>query len=234
MQPNKRGVICLAIICALSIFFSFNRPSLAADQPGVNKKVFFVHHSTGQIYWDGTATCGGLGAALTKHGYTGNAPWWDGNTDPQDFTTLFSDAGSWEIFGDSDIIIFKSCYPASAISSADVLEQYKAWYRELYDIYQAHPNVLFVPLSTPPLPQDMTNSEEAARALEFEQWLVGDYKTEYSGNNLAPFALHTLLSNQTGFLKKKYVADPYDGHPKAKTGPVVGKAIRKFLDGLLN
>ncbi|MFA5994872.1 MAG: hypothetical protein WCW27_03220 [Patescibacteria group bacterium] len=235
MQYNKGGRLALIIsVSALLVGFLLSQPTYAANQPGANKQVFFVHHSTGQIYWDGTVKKGGLGAELTNHGYTGTAPWWDGNTDPQDFPGLFNDANSWDIFGDSDIIIFKSCYPASAITSDDMLEQYKDWYRELYDIYQAHPNILFMPLSTPPLPKDMTNSDEARRALGFEQWLLGEYKNNYTGNNLAPFGLHTLLSNKNNYLKKKFVADPYDGHPRPKVGPVVGKAMREFLDTLLN
>lgn len=200
---------------------------------GEHKRVFFVHHSTGEIYWNGTSGKGGMEAALTKHGYTGQAPWWDGNTDPQDFYSLFNDANSWTTFGDADIIIFKSCFPASAISSDALLAQYKDYYNSLYGFYESHPDILFVPLSTPPLPETMTNADEAARAVAFDQWLTTDYLTNYSGNNLAPFQLHHLLDNSAGFLQPKYVADPNDGHPKAKSGVTVGKAIRKHLDQAL-
>ncbi|MFA6475452.1 MAG: hypothetical protein WCV88_04635 [Patescibacteria group bacterium] len=212
------------------ILFLFSSVVPAYATAGEHKNVFFVHHSTGEIYWNGTTMKGGMETYLSNHGYTGQAPWWNGNTDPQDFNDLFNDANSWTTFGDADIIIFKSCFPASAITSDTMLAQYKDYYNELYSVYESHPNVLFVPLSTPPLPKDMTDSAEAARAIAFDQWLTTDYLTNYSGANLAPFHLHRLLDNDAGFLKKIYVADPYDGHPKAKAGVTVGKAMWKHLN----
>lgn len=201
-----------------------------AAKPGANKKVFFIHHSTGQIYWDG-----GMKEALKSHGYTGQAPWWDGGTDPGDFYSLFSDYNSWNTFGDADIIIFKSCYPASDIESKAQLNQYKTWYKELFAIYKNHPNKLFVPMSTPPLPKAMTNAKEAKRAIEFDTWLAGKYlakyKAGYSRNNLLPYRLHKELMNKKGYLAGKYVADPYDGHPNAKAGKRVGNTIVKVLNG---
>lgn len=204
-------------------------PVLAAT-PSANKKVFFVHHSTGQIYWDN-----GMKTALVNNGYVGQAPWWDGGTDPVDFPTLFSDYDSWSTFGNADIIIFKSCYPASAISSKAMLIQYKAWYKELFSVYKSHPNKLFVPMSTPPLPKAMTNIKEAERAKKFDTWLATTYVTKYKEaylgrNNLLPYRLHKKLMNDNGYLATKYVANPYDGHPNAKSGVRVGNTLVKVLN----
>ena len=102
-------------------------------------------------------------AALASHGYKGSAPWWNGNTDPPDFPGLFSNSQSWQTIGDANIVIFKSCFPASDITSDQMLENYKSYYRQLYSVYAAHPQVLFVPLSTPPLLQ--VNTSPAAAAL---------------------------------------------------------------------
>ena len=76
----------------------------------------------------------------------------------------------------------------------------------------------------------MTNLEDAARAKKFGKWLTHKYFEEYSSDNLSPYNLHALLDNKNGYLKNEYVADPYDGHPKKITGPVVGKMLRKHLD----
>ncbi|HBY73159.1 MAG TPA: hypothetical protein DEG44_00510, partial [Candidatus Kerfeldbacteria bacterium] len=136
-------------------------------------------------------------------------------------------------FGDADIIIFKSCFPSSAISSDEMLDQYKDYYNQLYSIYESHPDILFVPMSTPPLPKEITNADEATRAIAFDQWLTTDYLNDFSGANLAPFELHHLLDNKVGYLKKEYVTDLNDGHPKNKAGVKVGKAIWKHLNEAL-
>lgn len=194
-----------------------------------NKRVFFVHHSTGQIYWDN-----GMKSALKSNGYSGKAPWWDGNTDPGDFYSLFTDPSSWATFGNADIIIFKSCYPASSITSKSMLSQYKTWYKELFTIYKSHPDKLFVPMSTPPLPKAMTNAKEASRAIEFDTWLAGKYVTKYhenSGrNNLLPYRLHKKLMNNNGYLAGKYVVDPNDGHPNVLSGKRVGNTLVNLLN----
>jgi len=190
------------------------------------KSVFFVHHSTGEIYWDS-----GMRSALVEHGYTGSAPWWDGDTDPQDFYGEFTD--NWSILEPYDIIIFKSCFPASAITSNAMLEDYKTWYRQLYAIYEAHPDKLFVPMSTPPLLQVNTSASDASRSLEFERWLLNEYKDNYTGSNLSPFSLHSLLSTSSGYLHSTYISSPDDDHPNNLTGPVVGDAMWRHLDSFL-
>jgi hypothetical protein len=193
-----------------------------------SKTIFFIHHSTGQIYWDG-----GMKKTLEDHNYKGVAPWWDGNTDPQDFYSEFSDSEKWAILDKYSIIIFKSCFPASDITSDEMLNDYKTWYRQLYTIYSQHPDKLFVPMSTPPLLKKNTTKEAAKRALEFEKWLLGEYKNGYKGNNLAPFGLHSLLSDNEGYLKSDFIADPDDNHPNAYSGEVVGEAMWKHLDSFL-
>ena len=197
--------------------------------PSGGKRIFFIHHSTGEIYWNG-----GMRAALAAHGYPGEAPWWDGGTDPQDFYDLFRSSANWELLKDSDIIIFKSCFPASAISSDSMLEDYKNWYRRLYSIYQNHPEKLFVPMSTPPLLRIHTSAAEARRALEFESWLLGQYKTDFTGSNLAPFGLHSLLSDSSGFLHADFIGSPQDDHPNSRSGEVVGNAMWRHLDAALH
>lgn len=233
-----KKIIC---ICVVGVFL-FSATSVlacvcereAAATPGADKNVFFVHHSTGEIYWDGTINKGGMKKKLKKHGYDNpRAPWWDGDTDPKDLPDLIADKDSWEIFDDADIIIFKSCYPASAIGSKKKYKNYKKYYREMYDTFEAYPDVMFVPMSTPPLPKKMTNKKEARYAIKFDKWLANKYLDNYSGNNLAPFQLHKLLDNKNGYLKSKYVVDPYDGHPANTSGVAVGKAIWKHLDNAL-
>lgn len=226
----RRTIIKATMSCFFVAVFALVAMPILAAKPGSNKKVFFVHHSTGQIYWDN-----GMKSALNNNGYSGKAPWWSGGTDPGDFYGLFTDYNSWSTFGSSDILIFKSCYPASAITSKTMLRQYKTWYKELFSIYKNHPNKLFVPMSTPPLPKAITNIKEAERAIKFDTWLattyVAKYKEAYPGrNNLLPYRLHKKLMNDNGYLAGKYVVDPYDRHPNAKAGVRVGNTLVNVLN----
>ena len=250
IKPIWIGLIVLLVLIAVgAIYFFITRYSAPKEEnsasttpakedsnketektkPEFKKLVFFIHHSTGEIYWNN-----GMSQALEKAGYKAAAPWWDGNTDPQDFYTEFSDTNKWQILKPYDIIIFKSCFPASNIDSDEMLENYKTWYNELNKIYQKYPDKLFVPLSTPPLLQNHTTPEAAARALKFEKWLLGEYKNKYSGKNLAPFGLHSLLSDSAGYLKSDYIESQDDDHPNENSGKVVGAAIVKHLNNFLN
>lgn len=188
------------------------------------KKLFFIHHSTGEVYWNG-----GLEKALTDAGYEAAAPWWDPETNPPDFYPAFTNTDQWQTLDPYSIIVFKSCFPASDITSDEMLEQYKAEYTKLYYIYTKYPNKLFVPLSTPPLLKSHTTTEAAQRALNFEDWLVNEYKNGYSGNNLAPFKLHSLLSDSEGYLASDFISSQDDDHPNAHAGEVVGPALVSHL-----
>ena len=219
---------------------------ITGRDPEEYKDVFFVHHSTGEIYWEG-----GMQEVLAAAGYQSYAPWWDGETDPEDFYNEFSDSDKWNIItGESlppgeerDILIFKSCFPASDITSDQMLEDYKDYYRELYPIYSTHPDMLFVPMSTPPLLKASTSADAALRSLEFEDWLTNEYVDDYQNylgseglegiDNLAPFALHSLLSDDRGFLAADFIADPSDDHPNYYSGEVVGEAIVEHLNNSL-
>lgn len=215
------------------------------SNPTTKKYVFFMHHSTGEIYWNG-----GMQKALQDHNYEGYAPWWDGGTDPQNFYEEFKDANKWNIITkdalpsgkERDIIIFKSCFPASNIESDSMLDEYKGYYRQLFEIYSAHPKILFIPLSTPPLLQANTTAEAAQRSLKFESWLVADYVSEYqayltnhniSAKNLYPFKLHSLLSDANGYLASDYQSSSSDDHPNNHSGEVVGEAMWKHLNKAL-
>lgn len=222
---KKTIIALLGLGLGLVLSLPVSQPAQSAGTPGNDKNAYFIHHSTGEIYLEG-----GMRRILEEAGYDLEAPWWDGGTDPRDFPDLFNDPGSWERFGDRDIIIFKSCYPASDISGKKKLKRYKKWYRQLYAVYRSHPDMLFVPMSTPPLPRAMTAYKNARRAKKFDKWLKNHYVEDYEGDNLLPFRLHKQLRNRKGYLKKKYVADPYDGHPKSISGVRVGNKLKKRLD----
>ncbi|MBN1269713.1 MAG: hypothetical protein JXB04_09010 [Kiritimatiellae bacterium] len=111
--------------------------------------------------------------------------------------------------GTNRIIMFKSCYPISGVSSdgtdpgdpfsaSQTLANYKAVYRHLYggnytnggyvylpleDVFAAHPEILFIPVTAPPLRYDATDTDDAARARGFNTWLKGEWLAGYNSDN---------------------------------------------------
>jgi len=77
--------------------------------------------------------------------------------------------------------------------------------------------------------QAHTTAASAERALDFEAWLLGEYKDGYSGINLTPFTLHSLLSDSNDYLASEYISSFDDDHPNTATGKVVGDKMVKHL-----
>jgi len=157
--------------------------------------------------------------------------------------------------GYNRIIMFKSCYPASNIvadgtepgdpfSCTRTLTNYKAVYRHpdgpgntysksgytywpLEDIFAAHPEVLFVPVTAPPrhyAPGDATTDEEGHRARLFNNWLKEDWLAAYTAahpglDNVAVFDWFDFLAypddhpDHPNRLKAEYGGESGDSHP---------------------
>jgi len=85
-------------------------------------------------------------------------------------------------------IIFKQCYPGADVladtgtpditSSRKSLENYKAQYRALRREFDKYPNNLFIAWTLVPRHRLATNTENAARAKQFVDWVKNDWLTE--------------------------------------------------------
>src|SRR5690606_10367906 len=132
--------------------------------------------------------------------------------------------------GHNRIVMFKSCYPISNVwgdesgsgdpfSAEQTLANYKAVYRHptggeythngrtyyaLEDIFAANPDVLFIPVTAPPLhyaPADATTNENAHRARLFNNWLKNEWLPAYNAahpglDNVAVFDLFDVLRSE--------------------------------------
>ena len=141
--------------------------------------------------------------------------------------------------GFNRIIMFKSCFPISGVGSDGTepgdpfsgdqsLVNYKAVYRHpggsgntysnggtaykpLEDIFSENPDILFIPVTAPPLnfgPSDATSDEDAHRARLFNDWLKGEWLNSYN-------AAHPALDNVAVFDWFDFLAYPDDDptHP---------------------
>lgn len=156
--------------------------------------VIFLHHSTG----GNLISQGGVRERFTEAGYD----FWDhhynqtglrrpdgsnagysyripgDNTDPGGLADIFAQPvyalplNALSGLLQHEVIVFKSCFPASHIVSDEQLEQYKTWYLGMRDTMDAHPERVFVVMSPPPLNPVATTPEAAARARTFADWLT--------------------------------------------------------------
>ncbi|HST04770.1 MAG TPA: hypothetical protein VLQ48_08540 [Chloroflexia bacterium] len=141
----------------------------------------------------------------------------DDNTDPVGLDLLFSQPvhtprdNALSHLLTFDVVVLKSCFPASAIDSLAQLEKYQQHYLALREKVSFHPNILFIVMSPPPLvPRPLmgallspgsrwmwTNQGDADRAREFSRWLISE---EFCGGlpNFASFDLFDLLAEDAG------------------------------------
>jgi hypothetical protein len=189
---------------------------------GVRKSVIFLHHSVGGGFLrDGSLRqlLEARGYVVSDHGYNqlgltnaGGQPAGynfavpDDNTDPDGLQAIFEqtlDMGETDQSRPPrntlsglmryDIIILKSCFPASAIGSDEQLRTYEEAYLSIRSFADAHPEHLLVLLSTPPLEPGSTRAADAARARAFARWLTSDDFVD-GRSNLTTFDLFDALA----------------------------------------
>lgn len=188
----------------------------------------FVHHSVGYNWLHE----GGLSNFLANAGfnihdtdYGDNVP---GTPDPNhnpigDFTDVsdwyfwfhnhLNGLLNWECIpcSDNKIVMFKSCYPNSAIyeegtapgdptNDNATIWNYKAAYLSLTNIFAVNSNTFFIPVTAPPMKSgDGYNKDNAKRGRDFFKWLRNDYVLNYRNlTGLRNVAVFDLLPDQKG------------------------------------
>jgi hypothetical protein len=217
-------------------------PGQDPGKPPRKLTMVWLHHSTGD-----RLLAGGLLAALVAN----NIGFYDINyeeavvdgyvvgdhTDPPDFPKLFNTpryldvVRGWELKGDRkqhDVIMFKSCYPASDIESDRMLDQYKEYYAAMLPVFRANPGILFIPMSTPPRTTRRTTPQIAARARHFARWLSSVYAKDV--RNVQVFDLFNALAIVEGkpnanTLAPQFAESATDSHPT----PAGGRAVARMF-----
>jgi len=247
------------------IIISFSGTTLAATN------FVFVHHSVGYNWLHE----GELSNFLVKAGfnvhdtdYGDDVP---GTPDPNhnpigDFT----DVSDWYFWfhnhltgllewkcppGESNqIVMFKSCYPNSAIYEEGVPPgdptnenatsyNYKAAYISLTNIFASNSNTFFIPVTAPPMrPGDGYNEDDAKRGRSFFTWLRKDYVENYRNltdlRNVAVFDLLDVLAAQESKPKGANSLAPgyrtHDSHPNPKGSKAATGAFLPWFRNALN
>ncbi len=250
MEQHRRGASRRGLVVGLVVLVGFALvASVAAQEEPL--RIIFMHHSTGEgLIFQGGVLEGfrELGYEFWHHGYNsdglsdrdGNYTYvgWDvpgDNTDPDGWYTIFNQPVTdppTNVFSHMlqyDVIIFKSCFPASYIYDEEVFEAYRRYYLSIRDVIDRHPDKLFIPWTTPPLVPNSTDPESAARARRWADYLTSD---EYLAGhpNIAVFDVFSLWSDEDGYLRQEFRADEWDSHPNEIANQIVGPIFVDFVD----
>jgi hypothetical protein len=172
------------------------------------------------------------------------------NTDPDGFNTLFAQPvhnpadNAFSMFMNAhtmgartithQVFIFKSCFPASNISSEQMLNNYKTWYLAMRDVMDAHPEKIFIPLTPPPLTRSSTTVENAARAQRFSEWLTSpEYLAGHPNIYVFNFRDYLMEHDSTSYyfncLRESYGGAGGDSHPNDLANQTVGPIFVTFI-----
>ncbi len=177
-----------------------------------------TNYGWGPAYDSGSGTIG-------DHTDIGN--WWDWFRGPDSATYLSSLYPEYrQTFeysrldttpaGDNEIIMFKSCFPNSALqgsvsdpvppigsnplrgqdsgSEYHTISNAKGIYMDLLNYFQTRQDKLFIVITAPPL----SDPTYAANARAFNQWLVNSWLSGYPYHNVAVFDFYNVLTSNGG------------------------------------
>jgi hypothetical protein len=219
------------------------------------RNVVFLHHSVGanlineggvrelfaQVgyqFWDHDYNWRGLRAPNGQYtGYSYNVP--DDNTDPDGLMRLFEQPvyglplNTFSALLQHEVIVVKSCFPASAIQSDRQLQERQAMYLKMRAVMDQHPDKLFIVLTQPPLAPIETTPEAAGRARALADWLKSD---EYlkGHSNISTYDLFGQLidanpqSPDYNMLRADY-RNGVDSHPNLQANRTVGPHLVKSV-----
>ncbi len=175
-------------------------------------------------------------------GYGYNVP--HDNTDPDGLAEIFSQPvytlplNTFSGLLQHEVIVFKSCFPVSDITSEEKLDEYKAYYLEMREVMDQHPDKIFILVTSPPLNPAETNSEIAARARRFTDWLVSD---DFLSERLNVFAFNFFdhlaeddpASPELNMLRAEYRFGT-DSHPNIEANQTIGPRFVDFVIQAIN
>ena len=230
------------------------RGAVIGGTRGDYRNIVFLHHSVGgnlinqggvreafaaagYQFWDHDYNYLGLRAPDGQYtGYSYRVP--GDNTDPDGLLAIFRqpayDLPVNTLSGllQHEVILFKSCYPASDLVSAEQLRQRQDWYLQMRAVMDAHPDKIFIALTPPPLNPAETRPDIAARARAFADWLAADDYT--AGHpNIFVFDLFGALAEGSpaapdyNMLRAAY-RDGTDSHPNRAANETIGPQLVAF------
>ena len=226
-------------------------PNVTRLNQGDFRNIIFIHHSIGTNLLNDTdlrQQFTEAGYQLWDHGYNweglrdpaGNATGYSYNipgdgSDPHDYQRIFAQSvhglplNVLSSLMQYEVIMFKSCFPASSIQSDQQLQDYKTWYLGMRDFMDQHPEKIFIAFTPPPLVRKETTASEAQRARQFADWLKSREFTD-GHPNVFVFDLFGLLAESdpalpdVNTLREAYRTGA-DSHPNLKANEAIAPVL---------
>lgn len=256
--------LVFACILTLSILYSCRQK----DKADNHLNIIYLHHSTGEVIWNGSAEPGSLSdlpAMFDEYNRTRDKMYiikeqefpkaspYGWNNYPYDYYNIWvKNAGkkpfrrepTLEILtSENDVIIFKHCFPVSAIQPDDGtgdinsnqknLANYKLQYAALKAKINQFPETKFILFTGAALVQGQTREDEALRASEFFSWVKEDWDTP--NDNIFIWDLYKLQTEEGIFLKNEYAVSLNDSHPNEQFATRVARLLfNRIIDVIEN
>ena len=252
---RNKHVVMVPVVFFLALF-TFSGYGQSASPKSA--KVLFLHHSTGENIWNGGVQAwfeqfnkkNNLSYQVTEMSFP-NDPY-DWANYPYDYWLLWvKNAGKGykgqatleKLTQTNDLIIWKHCFPGSAIEedtgnpsvASDVksLENYKLQYNALKKKMREFPKVRFIVWTLALELSGNIDEGQARRAGEFVQWVKATW--DEKGDNIFLWDFNALESNGGLYLQQKYSAGDGDAHPNeafaATVAPLLCKRIVDVIQG---
>ncbi|MGM0483284.1 MAG: hypothetical protein ACQERI_01885, partial [Candidatus Krumholzibacteriota bacterium] len=201
-------------------------------------KIIFLHHSTGRIIWEaGVEDClkqysrnGGIKCSIREKEFPREKPYGWKNY-PYDYWNIWVNNGGGGKYmkeptleylaGRYDIIVFKHCYPVSALkpcpgepsvdSEFKCPENYKLQYRALKEKMHSFPDCRFLVWTGAALVKGATDEQSAKRARSFFEWVRDEWDQE--GDNIYIWDFYELETEGGLYLRDEYARSLTNSHP---------------------
>ena len=243
--------------------------NLNPNPPNHPARLIFIHHSTGENWLNDEN--GGLGIALRDNNYyvsdtnygwgpdsigdrTDIGNWWEWfrGTDSATYLNALYNEGEQHCSysrsstaapsGENEVIMFKSCFPNSALqgnpndpvpsidnnplkgegsgSENHTVANAKGIYIDLLEYFRTRQDKLFIVITAPPLMANDTNAAQAANARTFNNWLVNEWLVGYPYNNVFVFDFYNVLTSNGGNANTNDVGSETGNHHRWWNGTI--------------
>ncbi len=233
-----KSVVVAAICAAVLAGHGCSNGTGGCGSTEEKMNIVFLHHSTGKVIWDAGVMKwfkkynkrNGTNLEIAEQEFPKGSPYgW--NNYPYDYWNIWVNHAGPEMYEKEptleiltakyDIIIFKHCFPVSAIKEdtgmADIAspekrtENYKLQYEALKAKMHEFPDTDFLVWTGAALVESSTDGESAGRAREFFEWVVRDW--DEPDDNIHVWDFFGLETEGGIFLAEENARGKNDSHP---------------------
>ncbi|MCX6811455.1 MAG: hypothetical protein NT039_02060 [Candidatus Berkelbacteria bacterium] len=228
--------------------------------PEGQAKIIFLHHSTGQVIWDGGVKEWfdnyniekGTNFQVEERVFPKESPYgW--NNYPFDYYNIWvKNGGGTEykteptlnaLTKDYNVIVFKHCFLVSHIevdsgspnvdSDTKSIENYKLQYNALQKEMRKYKDTKFIVWTGAVETSEVLLDGPANRTKIFFDWVKNEW--DEKGDNIFIFDFYNLETEGGLYLKNEYAASLTDSHPNEvfakKVAPIFGQRVVDVING---